>query len=412
MNFIWISPQFPKTYWNFCDRLKRKGIQVLGIGDAPYDELSSQLKDSLSEYYRVEHMDNYEEMFRAVAYYSFHYGKIDWLESNNEYWLEEDAHLRTDFNITSGMRLDVIHSIKSKSQMKEYYRRAGVVTARWQLVSTYEKACSFTKEVGYPIIVKPDIGVGADATFKIHNEVELKKFFDHLPHTPYIMEEYVEGLIVSYDGVANSQREVLYDTSHIFPTPIMDIVNDGDHMAYYTNRIIDEDIRNAGRRTVKAFPTNSRFFHFEFFRLTKDKEGLGRVGDIVGLEVNMRPPGGYTPDMMNFAGSMDIYQVYADMIAADKTNIDINKRDCYCVYASQRDGRSYTHSYEDILIQYGSAIKMAERMPDILSSAMGNLMFTACFDTLAEVEAFIAYVQEEKREQRSDGGYRNENRTS
>ena len=26
MNFIFISPQFPKTYWNFCDRLKNKGV--------------------------------------------------------------------------------------------------------------------------------------------------------------------------------------------------------------------------------------------------------------------------------------------------------------------------------------------------------------------------------------------------
>ena len=30
------------------------------------------------------------------------FGRIDWLESNNEYWLERDARLRTDFNIPSG----------------------------------------------------------------------------------------------------------------------------------------------------------------------------------------------------------------------------------------------------------------------------------------------------------------------
>lgn len=30
MNFIFISPQFPKTYWNFCDRLKKNGVNAMG----------------------------------------------------------------------------------------------------------------------------------------------------------------------------------------------------------------------------------------------------------------------------------------------------------------------------------------------------------------------------------------------
>ena len=50
MNFIFISPQFPHTYWNFCSRLKKNGVNVLAIGDTPYDALSSQLKDSITEY--------------------------------------------------------------------------------------------------------------------------------------------------------------------------------------------------------------------------------------------------------------------------------------------------------------------------------------------------------------------------
>ena len=90
-NFIFISPNFPTNYWQFCKELKNNGMNVLGIGDQPYDELSPNLKDSLNEYYKVSSLENYEEVYRAVAFFIFKHGRIDWLESNNEYWLERDA---------------------------------------------------------------------------------------------------------------------------------------------------------------------------------------------------------------------------------------------------------------------------------------------------------------------------------
>ena len=77
MNFVFISPYFPHTYWNFCDRLKKNGVNVLGIGDAPYDSLEGGLKAALTEYYRVDTLESYEQVFKAVAFFSFKYGKID-----------------------------------------------------------------------------------------------------------------------------------------------------------------------------------------------------------------------------------------------------------------------------------------------------------------------------------------------
>ena len=107
-NFIFISPNFPTNYWQFCRELKNNGMNVLGIGDQPYDELKPELKDSLNEYYKVNSLENYDEVYRAVAFFTFKYGRIDWLESNNEYWLERDAALRTDFHITSGFQTEVM----------------------------------------------------------------------------------------------------------------------------------------------------------------------------------------------------------------------------------------------------------------------------------------------------------------
>ena len=69
MNFIYISPNFPANHWNFCHHLKLNGLNVLGIGDAPYDSLTQELRDSLTEYYKVSSLENNEEVFRAVAFF-------------------------------------------------------------------------------------------------------------------------------------------------------------------------------------------------------------------------------------------------------------------------------------------------------------------------------------------------------
>lgn len=130
----------------------------------------------------------------------------------------------------------------------------------------------------------------------------------------YIMEEFIYAEINSYDAIIDSHGEPLFETGNITPISIMDIVNHEDNAIFYILKDLPEDTRKAGRATVKSFGVKSRFVHFEFFRLTKDQEGLGKKGSIVALEVNMRPCGGFTPDMMNFAHSLDVYKIWADMI--------------------------------------------------------------------------------------------------
>ena len=148
MNFVFISPNFPEAYRWFCIRLKENGVNVLGVGDCPYEGLHPDLKRALTEYYRVDSLENYDQVLRAVGYFTGQYGKIDWVESNNEYWLEQDAQLRTDFNITTGLKAHEIGRYKSKLAMKEYYKKAGIPCARCLPVTDLAAALAFTQEVG------------------------------------------------------------------------------------------------------------------------------------------------------------------------------------------------------------------------------------------------------------------------
>ena len=393
MNFVFISPNFPYTYWNFCDRLRRNGANVLGIGDAPYDGLEDGLKNALTEYYKVDSLEDYDQVFRAVAYFSWKYGRIDWIESLNEYWLETDARLRTDFNVTTGIRADRIGFIKEKSLMKRLYEENGIPTARQHKVSTREAARAFIDVVGYPVIVKPDIGVGAANTWKLKTDADLDAFYDSLPPIPYVMEEFIEGELCSYEAILDADCEPLFENLTEWPTPIMSIVNDDLDLQYYTCPDVPEKLRAIGRKTARAFGVERRFVHLEFFRLTSARPGLGDKGDYVGLEVNMRPPGGYTPDMMNFAHSADVYQLYADMVVFNERRTPEWDEKFYCVYAGRKEGHTYTHTHDEIMARYGADIVMQEEMPPVNWPQMGRFMYTARLKTLDDVRGFIDFVQ-------------------
>lgn len=391
-NFIFISPGFPGNFENFCVALKANGVNVLGIGDTPYDALSPRLKSALTEYYRVDDMENYDAMFRAVAFLSFRHGKIDWLESNNEYWLMQDAKLREDFHITTGLLPKDMALIKYKSKMKEGYKKAGIPTARCHLISDLNSARSFIRKVGYPVIVKPDSGVGASDTWKITDAQDLKRFFCNVPAVPYLMEEFVPGEICSYDAIVNSKGTVLFETGNISPISIMDCVNDHEAIHFYIVDRLADDLKECGRACLKAFRVRSRFVHLEFFRLTEDHAYLGKKGQVVGLEVNMRPSGGPTPDMINFAYSTDCYQHYADMMVYDRLRHKSRSTPCFCAFVGRWKEVPYTHSHLDILSTFKDQLKTAEELPEVLAHGMGNFIYLAKLEHKEAMEKFFRYV--------------------
>ena len=398
MNFVFISPHFPHTYWQFCQWLYQNGVKVLGIADAPYDSLQRELKKSLTEYYRVNSLENYDEVYRAVAYFAFRYGRIDWIESNNEYWLEQDARLRTDFNVTTGLQTDRIRSIKEKSEMKKYYAKGDIPTARQiRAAEGFDAVSGFARQTDYPIIAKPDVGVGASGTYKIEDDEQLQSFYKtESNYRNYVVEEFITGEICSYDAIIDARGNPLFESMTVWPPSIMDIVNLRLDLSYYVDREIPDSLRELGQRTVKAFGIWNRFVHLEFFRLDGDREGLGKKGDFVALEVNMRPAGGYTPDMINFAHSTDVYKIWADMVAFGESRTQQGHQQ-YCAFASRRDIYHYVHSHEEVLSRYGDRIVMCERMPELFSAAMGQQMYTVKLQTMEEVNDFVKFVHDKKQ---------------
>ena len=392
MNVVFISPNFPLYYYNFCKNLKIRGVNVLGIGDAPYESLPQHMIDSVTEYYKVGSLENFYEVEEACRFFNQKYGKLDWIESQNEYWLETEATLRKIFDVNSGTKIDDMAPMKHKSKMKDVYKSCNIPVARYILISTYENAINFTREVGYPVVVKPDNGVGASSTYKLENDDELSYFFATKDNnTTYIMEEFINGHVETFDGITDSNKNVLISASHVMLHSIMDTVNTCSDTAFYFQPFEGKDIEFIGKKVVKAFDTRSRYFHFEFFRLEEDKEGLGKKGDLVGLEVNMRAPGAYIPDMINYAYDVDTYALWSDVLIYDKIFVDVNRK--YVVgYASRRNGIDYTYSYEEIKDKYKDKIKIDTEVPEALAAAMGNHVFIFRTEKEEELIEMIRFI--------------------
>ena len=75
------------------------------------------------------------------------------------------------------------------------------------------------------------------------------------------MEEFIQGDLISFDGITNGDAEVVFASNEVFPDPVMNIVNEHLDCMYYCNKEMPKDLEEAGRKVLKAFGAKYRYFH-------------------------------------------------------------------------------------------------------------------------------------------------------
>lgn len=384
MNFVFISPNFPHNYYNFCVNLRRHGVTVLGIGDQDFYELSPELRHSLNWYYRVWDMRNLDEMRHACAFFSGKFGGLDGMDSLNEYWLETEAFLRTEFGIP-GVQSDAVGAMRHKSEMKKIFAAANVSCARGRIAYTAREALEVAQETGFPIVVKPDGGVGAADTHKLSNPREVEEFYASKPDAAFIVEEFIEGRMLTFDGLTDAAGDIVFSASLNYDRGVMDIVNGGTDMYYYTARQIPADLEAMGRRILKAYALKGRFFHLEFFRRPD--------GSLVAAEANLRPPGGMTLDLYNYSCDMDVYDMWARMTAGERAEQFKYERKYFCCYISRKNSKNYKHSHEQVLQRLGAMLAWHGSLPELFRQAMGDYSYVVRSPREQDVLDAAAYIQ-------------------
>ncbi|MDX9841420.1 MAG: carboxylate--amine ligase, partial [Desulfobulbus sp.] len=164
---------------------------------------------------------------------------------------------------------------------------------------------------------------------------------------------------------------------------IMETVNEQRHIAYYSLRDIPPALEAAGMRCLEAFRVRERFFHIEFFHTGGDT--------YTALEVNMRPPGGFTTDMFNYACDIDIYRVWAELLVHGRSDLPFERR-YHCCYASRKHDLPYVHSHEEILERYAGELCQVDRVPGVFASALGDLGYIFRTPDPARLREIIDFI--------------------
>ena len=110
----------------------------------------------------------------------------------------------------------------------------------------------------------------------------------------------------------------------------------------------------------------------------------------------MRPPGGYTTDMFNYANDIDIYSTWAELLAHGRSALEY-KRLYHCCYASRKHRQNYQHGHEDIMDRFSHLMVEVVQVPGVFSRALGDIGYIFRSPDEREILEVIDFIQTLKR---------------
>jgi hypothetical protein len=383
MEFLYLSPEFPPNYANFILQLDKMGVNVWGIGETDFYFMPENLRSAMKWYVRTDLSSDTEvegalEQLIRIKASAGTPPHFDLVESHNEQWLRLEGFINEKYDI-DGIKPQDLDRLKKKSVMKKLFKEAGLTVARGEPVTDIARGLQLAGELGYPLILKPEEGVGAGGIHKVEDEARLKHLLATI-NGEYLLEEFIDGRIVTYDGLTDRKGRIIFENSLIYGEGVLEYVL-GKDTFFYVSRSIPEKLSKIGRQLTTLFDIRRKFFHFEFFTIN---DGY------IPIEINCRPPGGAILDMMNYSVDDNLYAAYARMIAQDNATVAAEKK-YYCCYLGRRD-KEYVHTHTDILATWGQCLVEYAENPPLFRQAMGRYRYILRSASEADILQMAEYV--------------------
>jgi len=307
---IFVAPWFSENATRFIAAIQTvPGVRLAVVSQEGQERLAPAQRERLAAHWRVEDVFDSEQLVRAAENLSHHMGPIHRFFAAYEQLQVPVAVARERLGV-EGMSAETANNFRDKSRMKTLFREAGVPCARHLLASDEAALWAFAEEVGYPLVVKPPAGAGAQATFRVDGPDQLREalsFSRPSAGEPLLVEEFITGDEQSFDTISVGGRPVWHSLTHYYPTPLEVLRNDWIQWCVVLPREVDhpgyDDIRAAAFRALEVLGMDNGLSHMEWFRR--------RDGSVAISEVGARPPGAQITTLISRANDIDFLGAWA-----------------------------------------------------------------------------------------------------
>jgi carbamoylphosphate synthase large subunit len=363
MRVIFVEPGFPKNQRQFVRGLAEVGAEVIGIGESPKEFLDDELKSWMVHYHQVPNVGDVDVITDAVRWIQAK-AWVDRLETTIEAHTLAVAEVRERCTIPGTSRRTA-WLCRDKPSMKDALRAAGVPTAASTAADNAEQVWAFADAVGYPVILKPRSGAGAQDTTRVDNREQLEatlSMFGAKGVTSIAVEEFVEGHEGFYDTLSVDGNAALDFVSHYFPNVLEAMRTRWISPQFISTNRVDSvpdysELRELGHRVVEALGIGTSATHMEWF--------FGPKG-MRFSEIGCRPPGVGAWDLYSAGNDVDLYREWANAIVHGHVATRPSRRFASGIVAlrPERDGQISGYSgVQEMQAKYGDAVLDAH-LPD------------------------------------------------
>ncbi len=349
MNIVFVEPAFPRNQRRFVAALAGVGATVIGVGESPEAELGDELRGQLRGYYQVANVTDVHQLDAAVGWAQGQMW-IDRLESTVESHQMAAAQVRQGRGIP-GTTVRTTWLCRDKPSMKEALRQAGVPTAASAAVESADALRAFARQVGYPLVLKPRAGAGAQGTIRVDTDSDLELALESFEGEASIAaEEFVEGHEGFYDTIT-LDGQVAHDwATHYYPNVLEAMRHRWISPQFITTNRIEEapfyaEVREMGRRVIDELGIGTSATHMEWF--------FGPRG-LRFSEIGCRPPGVGAWDLYSVANDVDVYREWAHGIVHGRPEQALSRRWSAGIVALRPDRNG-------AIVGYGGADEIQER---------------------------------------------------
>lgn len=318
---VFVAPRFLENTNRYVRAFAELDSVVLSVVSMDAAEaIPPSLRPRIAGHYRISDVMDAAQLAQAVRAIGASIGRVDRLAGVLEQLQLPMAEVRDALGI-DGLTGEIARNFRDKDRMKEVLRAHGVPVAQSTLARSVSEIRTFIDRVGFPVIVKPQAGLGSRATHRIEDERDLAALAPPTAAQPLQVEEFVRAREHTCETVTVRGEAVWRSGTRYFPSPLEVLETPWIQYSVLLPREADDPT------WTKFHPTNGAALSALFgdragtaagTALTHMEWFLREDGTCLVNEVGARPPGVHIMPLMSLAHGTDLFSDWARLMALDE----------------------------------------------------------------------------------------------